>query len=49
MVMYPAMVIITVPLSLGVGPQSYMLQANEELYQKELPPLVEEILRSVLV
>lgn len=28
-----------------MGPQSYMLQANEELYQKELTPLVEELLK----
>ncbi len=27
------------------GPQAYMLQANEELYEKELTPLVEDLLR----
>ena len=31
------------------GPQAYMLQANEELYEKELAPLVEELLRYVCV
>lgn len=29
------------------GPQAYMLQANEELYEKELTPLVEDLLRWV--
>ena len=28
-----------------MGPQSYMLQANEELYEKSLTPLVEDLLR----
>lgn len=28
-----------------MGPQSYMLQANEELYAKELEPLVEDLLK----
>jgi major vault protein len=28
-----------------MGPQSYLLQAAEELYEKELTPLVEEILK----
>ncbi|XP_064383731.1 major vault protein-like [Halichondria panicea] len=27
------------------GPQAYMIQANEELYEKELTPLVEDLLR----
>lgn len=31
------------------GPQAYMLQANEELYEKELTPLVEDLLRCVCV
>ncbi len=30
-----------------MGPQAYMLQANEELYEKELMPLVEDILKWV--
>ena len=28
-----------------IGPQSYMLQANEDLYSKELEPLVENLLK----
>lgn len=28
-----------------MGPQSYMLQANEELYAKELEPLVDDLLK----
>ena len=28
-----------------MGPQSYMIQANEELYSKELEPLVDDILK----
>ena len=28
-----------------MGPQSYMLKANEELYEKSLTPLVEDLLR----
>ena len=31
-----------------LGPQSYLLQAFEELYKKELTPLVEEILKCVV-
>ena len=30
-----------------MGPQAYLLQAFEELYEKPLTPLVEEILRWV--
>ena len=30
-----------------VGPQSYLLQASEVLYEKVLTPLIEEILRYV--
>lgn len=28
-----------------LGPQSYMLQANEELYSKELEPLTDDLLK----
>ncbi len=28
-----------------MGPQSYMLQANQELYSKELEPLLDEVLK----
>ena len=31
-----------------LGSQSYLLQAAEELYEKELTPLVEEILKLVV-
>ncbi len=31
-----------------LGPQAYMLQATEELYEKELMPLVEDLLRSAI-
>lgn len=28
-----------------MGPQAYLLQANEELYEKDLTPLVEDLLK----
>ena len=28
-----------------MGPQAYLMKANEELYQKNLLPLVEEVLK----
>ena len=28
-----------------MGPQSYMLQANEDFYEKTLTPLVEDLLK----
>ena len=31
-----------------MGPQAYLLKANEELYQKTLMPLVEDILKYAL-
>jgi len=30
------------------GPQAYMLKANEELYEKALTPLVEDLLKCVV-
>lgn len=32
-----------------MGPQAYLLKANEELYQKTLMPLMEDILKYVIV
>ena len=32
-----------------MGPQAYLLKANEELYQKTLMPLVEDILKYALL
>ena len=32
-----------------MGPQAYLLKANEELYQKTLMPLVEDVLKYVSV
>ena len=32
-----------------MGPQAYMVHANEELFEKELTPLVEDVLKSVCV